>query len=171
MKCSITVLDPGGSGGGGVSLGVNPPFRQIISFHREFLEKSGKNNEKSVKVNNIEPLCQFEPPIKISWIRPCIKCSQDEFSAMLCHHTYLLYIINPRKVTLANSKESEEMLQIAGFISTGSSLLQRLNKLKGWSVVYDCGSSYSHTHCSVSLSLSLPRGAMGCAVVYDCGNS
>ena len=37
----------------------------------------------------------------------------------------------------------------------------------GWSVIVGVT---GHTHCSVSLSLSLPRGAMGCSVVCDCGS-
>ena len=36
-----------------------------------------------------------------------------------------------------------------------------------WSVIVEVT---GHTHCSVSLSLCLSRGAMGCSVVCDCGS-
>ena len=41
----------GGGGKGGGRVRLNPPFRQIISFYRDFSEITGKINNKTGKIN------------------------------------------------------------------------------------------------------------------------
>ena len=53
---------------------ANPPplpfETKIFCFHEEFLEKSGKMDKLSGKINKLNTHRKFEPPIQKSWIRP-----------------------------------------------------------------------------------------------------